>query len=167
MKDLRFYPGLLLISFTLIAGCQSDGLLEPGEGVDLEELFTSDEAEVLRQDPDIVLRLLGVKFSAGKTDLTEPSLNVLNKLKTVFENFEGAAYSVEAHTDSRASSIFNQRLSQERANVIKDYFVMELSVDGSLITAIGYGETRPLETNDTAAGRARNRRVEFIIHPAK
>lgn len=167
MKNLRLYPGLLLIFFALITGCQSDGLLESGESVVLEELFTSDEAEVLRQDQDIVLRLLGVQFSFGKAEVTEPSFDVLNKLETVFENFEEAAYSVEAHTDSRGSSAFNLRLSQERADVIRGYLVKELSVDGSLITATGYGETRPIDTNRTAAGRARNRRVEFVIHPAK
>ena len=68
---------------------------------------------------------------------------------------------VQGHTDSRGSDRHNMRLSDRRANAVRDYLVGQ-GIESSRLVARGYGETRPLESNRTRAGRAANRRVEFV-----
>jgi outer membrane protein OmpA-like peptidoglycan-associated protein len=70
---------------------------------------------------------------------------------------------VSGHTDAMGKDSDNQQLSDDRARAVKEYVVTIGGVDAGRITARGYGETRPLATNDTDEGRAKNRRVEFTI----
>ena len=67
---------------------------------------------------------------------------------------------VEGHTDSVGSEAYNQRLSERRANAVRDYLVAH-GIDASRITTRGYGKTKPIASNKTAEGRAKNRRVEI------
>jgi outer membrane protein OmpA-like peptidoglycan-associated protein len=69
---------------------------------------------------------------------------------------------VEGHTDSKGSDAYNIKLSQRRANAVRDYLIAH-GVEADRLVAVGYGETRPVADNGTAEGRARNRRVEFTI----
>jgi OOP family OmpA-OmpF porin len=73
---------------------------------------------------------------------------------------------VEGHTDSVGSSSKNQSLSQERAEAVRRYILDAMRMDPSLIDAVGYGESRPIASNGTQAGRAQNRRIEIILHTA-
>ena len=68
---------------------------------------------------------------------------------------------VEGHTDSIGSDAYNQKLSERRAKAVRDYLVRE-GIDASRITTRGYGKSRPVASNDTAEGRAQNRRAEII-----
>ena len=72
--------------------------------------------------------------------------------------------SVDGYTDSVGSDEYNQRLSERRANSVKDY-LETLGVSGSRLTAQGFGKTNPVASNDTAEGRAQNRRVELVVNP--
>jgi outer membrane protein OmpA-like peptidoglycan-associated protein len=72
---------------------------------------------------------------------------------------------VEGHTDSYGSDASNLNLSQERADAVKAYLLANMSMDPSRIEAIGYGESKPIANNETAEGRAKNRRIEIVIHP--
>jgi hypothetical protein len=69
---------------------------------------------------------------------------------------------VEGHTDSSASDQYNDRLSQRRANAVREYLSNQ-AVDEARLDAVGFGEKQPIESNETKAGRAKNRRVQFII----
>lgn len=69
---------------------------------------------------------------------------------------------VEGHTDSKGSDPYNMRLSQRRVNAVREYMVSH-GISGDRLIAVGYGETRPIASNDTDEGRAKNRRVEFTI----
>jgi OOP family OmpA-OmpF porin len=69
---------------------------------------------------------------------------------------------VAGHTDSVGTDQYNQGLSERRANSVRDYLV-EQGVRASRLTAVGYGENRPVATNDTADGRQENRRVELVV----
>ncbi len=69
---------------------------------------------------------------------------------------------IEGHTDSQGDDAFNLDLSQRRANSVRRYLV-EQGITAERLEAVGYGETKPVDTNKTAAGRENNRRVEFTI----
>jgi OOP family OmpA-OmpF porin len=67
---------------------------------------------------------------------------------------------IAGHTDSKGSDAYNQKLSERRAQAVRDYLVNNFGLDGNLFSAVGYGESRPIASNDTEAGRAENRRIE-------
>jgi OOP family OmpA-OmpF porin len=70
---------------------------------------------------------------------------------------------IEGHTDSDGSDKYNMKLSQERADAVMNYMVEKFGIDASRLRAVGYGESRPIADNGTAAGKARNRRVDVVI----
>ncbi len=72
---------------------------------------------------------------------------------------------VEGHTDSHGTDAANLKLSSERAQAVRQYLVANMGMDISRIEAVGYGESRPVATNETAEGRARNRRIDVVITP--
>jgi outer membrane protein OmpA-like peptidoglycan-associated protein len=69
---------------------------------------------------------------------------------------------VEGHTDSVGSDAYNQRLSEQRAESVRDYLLSQ-GLKGDILTAKGFGETSPVASNDTASGRQQNRRVELVV----
>ena len=77
--------------------------------------------------------------------------------------YEGSAFSVEGHTDSFGSDASNNDLSQRRADAVRAYLLSQTGLPENRIAAIGYGESRPIATNDTAEGRAKNRRIDLVI----
>ena len=98
----------------------------------------------------------------NSTDLTYPSYTALDTVILLLKAYPDTRIEVQAHTDSRGTKEYNQWLSDKRAEVVKQYLV-ENGIAPSRIEAHGYGETRPLETNDTPEGRSRNRRIDFRV----
>jgi outer membrane protein OmpA-like peptidoglycan-associated protein len=76
--------------------------------------------------------------------------------------YPGLSVDVEGHTDSTGSDDYNQRLSERRAQAVRDYLVAQ-SIKSANVTAKGFGESHPVTTNDTSVGRQQNRRVELIV----
>lgn len=103
-----------------------------------------------------------VGFETGSAVLTTQSANQINDLVDILNRYPDIAIDIEGHTDNTGEVEANKVLSQERANVIKNYLV-EKGIDQSRLKAIGYGSTRPIDTNDTDAGRTKNRRTQFRI----
>ncbi|MFQ5638306.1 MAG: OmpA family protein [bacterium] len=79
--------------------------------------------------------------------------------------FLDAKISVQGHTDSYGSDQTNLKLSQERAEAVRQYILANMGLDETRIAAVGYGESKPIANNETAAGRTKNRRIELVIHP--
>jgi OOP family OmpA-OmpF porin len=77
--------------------------------------------------------------------------------------FSDASIRIEGHTDSRGGDEANKALSQRRALAIREHLLTRLPISASRIEAVGIGEDRPIATNDTEDGRARNRRIEIIL----
>ena len=73
--------------------------------------------------------------------------------------YENTVVTVEGHTDNSGSDALNQQLSQARANAVKEALVSNFGIAAERVTALGYGETRPIADNATLSGRAENRRV--------
>ncbi|MCX4246636.1 OmpA family protein [Paraliomyxa miuraensis] len=104
-----------------------------------------------------------VLFTKGSADLLDPAKDSLRKLARALEEHGGnPGIVIEGYTDSTGSSAFNRRLSQERANSVRQFLVQEGMAAGS-ISAIGFGEADPVASNATPEGRANNRRVEIVI----
>ena len=103
-----------------------------------------------------------IEFQLNQAGISPASARLLDAVTGVA--IFCSAYSVEigGHTDSRGSDSYNRQLSQERAEAVKQYLV-DRGVDGENIAAIGYGETRPVDTADTPEAWARNRRTEFKV----
>lgn len=131
----------------------------------LEASFTTDEARVTRQGDDVVLSLLGIKFPSGRSTIDASSTALMKKVQQGLALFPGASISIEGHTDANGSDSTNLILSQDRADAVRQYLVTNFAMDPEKVTSVGYGEARPVATNETAAGRARNRRIDLVIHP--
>jgi len=106
---------------------------------------------------------LHVNFDFDKSDVKAQYLSEIRKVADYLNANPGTTATLEGHTDSRGADAYNQRLSQRRVDAVKGVLVTQLGVGASRLTAVGYGESRPLATNDTDAGRGQNRRVESVI----
>lgn len=106
----------------------------------------------------------GASFNTGSATLSSAGKAELNSLAAKIKQVGDGLKSVqiEGHTDSSGSAAFNQRLSQKRADAVKSYLA-DQGIDASKITAKGYGESQPVATNETSAGRAENRRVSVKV----
>lgn len=109
----------------------------------------------------IVLTLEGVHFATGSHALNSSAISILDKAARAIKAHPSSNFTIEGHTDSRASDDFNYRLSQRRANSVKDYLVSQ-GVSASSLTTRGNGESDPVASNETSEGRAANRRVDIF-----
>lgn len=125
--------------------------------------FNKNEADVYRQDGNLVIRLKSMNFASNRADLPAASLSVLNKVKNVMKNLDPEQVMIEGHTDAIGDANKNQKLSELRAESVKKYFESESYLKGDIIEASGFGYSKPLATNKTKEGRAQNRRVDIVI----
>ena len=109
-----------------------------------------------------VVRLNNVFFDFDKWDLRSESFIELNRVVKLLNENPSIVIEMSAHTDSRGSDEYNFKLSDNRARSVMEYIISK-GIDPSRITSHGYGETKPVATNDTDDGRQLNRRVEFKI----
>lgn len=110
----------------------------------------------------LVVNMQDVLFDTGKYSLKEPAREALAKISGIVISHPGLNLQVEGYTDSTGSEQFNQKLSEERANTVRDYLVSQ-GLNPQAVTAVGYGENYPVSSNDTAAGRRLNRRVQLVV----
>src|SRR5690606_19604354 len=103
-----------------------------------------------------------VFFSTGSSKLMAKSHKSLDEVAKLMLADETLKMQIDGHTDSQGSDELNQNLSEKRAASVLDYLVSK-GVDASRITSAGYGETKPVADNNTAAGRAKNRRTEMTV----
>ncbi|MEO8382798.1 MAG: OmpA family protein [Acidobacteriota bacterium] len=113
-------------------------------------------------DRGFIVTLPGLFFDTGKSALKTGARNTLTKIAEQLRINEDTRIAVEGHTDSVGTDDLNQTLSEKRAAAVRDYLVSR-GVPTDRITTTGLGETSPVATNDTAAGRQQNRRVELVI----
>ncbi|MDY6948612.1 MAG: OmpA family protein, partial [Pseudomonadota bacterium] len=130
----------------------------------IEASFTADEARVFRQGNDVVVSLMGINFPSGRSTIDASSAALMRKVQQALALFPDASVLIEGHTDANGSDSANLILSQDRADAVKQYLVSQFGLNAEKVSSIGYGEARPVATNETAAGRARNRRIDLVIH---
>ncbi|AVZ78606.1 cell envelope biogenesis protein OmpA [Zoogloeaceae bacteirum Par-f-2] len=125
-----------------------------GSGVDITR-----EGDTIRlQAPE------NITFDTNRADIKPQFKPVLNQLAQSIRQYPGTVVQVEGHTDSTGSAAYNQTLSENRAASVRSHLIQQ-GVEANRVLAVGYGMSRPIADNRSAAGRAQNRRVEILIVP--
>jgi outer membrane protein OmpA-like peptidoglycan-associated protein len=127
-----------------------------GSGIDVNE--TADGQSILVNLPD------GVTFAVDSATISPSFQSTLDRIAGSLVTYPDSLIDVYGHTDSTGSDSYNQTLSERRAKAVSDYLTMR-GVSGARVRYQGFGEQYPVASNDTAEGRARNRRVEIKITP--
>ncbi len=131
----------------------------------IETLFSREEALVYREGNNIIMRLVGLTFESGRANVDPEYRPLLAKVVNAVQIFPRSQLIIEGHTDSYGSDDANMGLSRTRAEAVGDYLSTEFNIPSFRISAVGYGETRPIANNETPQGRARNRRIDILIEP--
>src|SRR5271155_1670407 len=110
----------------------------------------------------LVVNMSDVLFDSGKFTLRATAREKLAKISGIVLAYPSLKLAVEGNTDSVGTEAFNQELSEQRAEAVRDYLTKE-GIPASSTTAAGFGKTRPIASNDTSDGRQQNRRVELVV----
>ncbi len=104
-----------------------------------------------------------IHFDFDKSNIKKDSYGILNDVASILKaNPQIKKIRIEGHTDAIGTDAYNMKLSQRRANSVRDYLTQQ-GISADRLEAVGYGKSRPIAPNNTAAGRAQNRRVEFNV----
>jgi outer membrane protein OmpA-like peptidoglycan-associated protein len=120
------------------------------------------EMKATKTERGIILTLGDILFETGKAVLMPGATDTIDKLVKFLKEYPNRNVLIEGHTDSAGGETYNLGLSQRRANAVKNLLTSK-GISEARITAKGYGESRPIASNNTAAGRQQNRRVEIVI----
>ena len=131
----------------------------------LRKLFKKGEVEILANlDGSLLIRLSSLKFAPKETAIGRKYFDLLSRLKTGLEQYPDRGITIEGHTDNQGDARANQKLSLKRAEAVRD-FLTASGMNGGRFNTLGYGEARPIASNDYARGRAMNRRIDIVIQP--
>ncbi|MES2666182.1 MAG: OmpA family protein [Pseudomonadota bacterium] len=120
------------------------------------------DAEACKGRFEILSRSGNIYFRSGSAQLDGKSAPLLDSLADIVTRCPGMVIEVSGHTDSDGSDVANQRLSEQRAGAVAQYLTAK-GIDAARFTVVGRGESQPVAANDTAANKARNRRIEFQV----
>jgi OOP family OmpA-OmpF porin len=103
----------------------------------------------------------GINFDVDKATIKPESMGTLNMIVQVMKDNPEIKFEIDGHTDNTGSASHNLALSQQRATAVREQLI-KMDVDGSRLTAKGFGDSKPISDNNTLEGKANNRRVEFV-----
>jgi OOP family OmpA-OmpF porin len=129
----------------------------------VQALFAPEEADVFRQRQNVLIAAHGFWFPSGGSEIDAVNFGLLNKIVRAVREFPGAKVEVMGHTDAAGDADLNLALSQARAEKVARFLVDVGGIERARVHPQGFGETRPVASNDTMEGRAANRRVEILI----
>src|SRR5262249_47221762 len=110
----------------------------------------------------LIVNMSDVLFDTARYTLKPGAREKLAKISGIVLAHPGLKLEVEGHTDSVGGDTYNQRLSEQRADSVREFLITQ-GINQDTITSRGFGKTKPVASNDTAAGRQRNRRVEIVV----
>lgn len=133
----------------------------------VKEIIQTPDVEELpeyscQQDFDILLENSQIQFTTSSAVIEALSHSLLNDLINAATQCNEAKFEIAGHTDSQGNADYNLDLSQQRASSVMDYFIQN-GIHAERLSAVGYGESIPIADNDTADGRAENRRIELTV----
>jgi outer membrane protein OmpA-like peptidoglycan-associated protein len=129
----------------------------------LEKFFTKEEASVIKEGENIVIRLYGINFPSGKSTILPESFGLLSKIQKAIRDFPERKIVIEGHTDSMGDETYNQELSLSRAKAVTAYLIANMGLAEDRISYTGYRESKPVASNDTNEGRSLNRRIDVVL----
>ncbi|MBO7611383.1 MAG: autotransporter domain-containing protein, partial [Elusimicrobia bacterium] len=130
------------------------------------KIVSEQEAQQMKEKTITSLRISGPTFKFGTTELSEEGKGKLKEVAQEIKNYPDADVLIEGHTDSIGSDEVNQKLSEQRASSVATSLKKDYKITNN-ISVIGKGEKEPIASNETEAGRAKNRRVEIILTTAE
>ncbi|MBU3743073.1 MAG: OmpA family protein [Sediminibacterium sp.] len=119
--------------------------------------------DIIQQPLTDTLFIPDVLFEFDRGVLNPALYSKLEKIVQVLNQKPFSRLEIIGHTDAKGSAAYNQQLSEQRANAVANYLYTHLPLTAGKVTTFGQGATRPVATNQTAAGRTQNRRVEIVI----
>ncbi len=125
-------------------------------------MLSSEFAKVKEEKRGLVVTLSDILFDVDKASLQEGAVKNLDYLANILKDYKDRKILIEGHTDSSGAEEHNQALSEERAFAVMGY-LMSHGLDAKMMEAKGFGESKPVTTNDTTIGRQQNRRVDIVI----
>ncbi len=148
-----------------VMAASAEGYLSAADSAE----FASEDLSPLSKDlylapieVGLTVRLKNIYFDFNKTTLKPESFVELNKVVDFLQQNPTVEIEIAGHTDSKGTDEYNNTLSQGRSQAVVDYIVQQ-GIEPARLTARGYGESKPIDTNDTPEGQANNRRVEFTV----
>ena len=141
------------------------GHYQDKQEAELRKQLQGSGVDVVREGDNIVLEMpSGITFGFNSSDVNSQFYPVLDRVANTLVQYNQTIVNVAGHTDSVGSDSYNMQLSKERAGSVAQY-LQSRGVNGQRLNTVGYGESRPVDTNNTEAGRANNRRVEITLVP--
>lgn len=132
---------------------------------ELEQELSGSGVGVIRQGDNLIVRMPSdVTFASNQSAVQARFYPVLDDVAQVLLRYDQSTVDIMGHADSDGTDEYNLTLSRQRATSVADYLVSR-NVNPRRLIVDGYGESRPLASNDTAQGKAQNRRVEILIRP--
>jgi outer membrane protein OmpA-like peptidoglycan-associated protein len=117
--------------------------------------------------PEKICMTLNVEFDFDKSDVKPKYHDVIGKVAEFMKEYPTATTVIEGHADNRGKYEYNIKLSERRAESVKNYLVEKFGIEASRLSTKGYGYTKPIATNSTAAGRQKNRRIDAVLECVK
>jgi OmpA-OmpF porin, OOP family len=148
-----------------ILGASAEGFINATDSIEAESEDLSPFVRNIYLEPievGVTVRLKNIYFDFDKTTLKKESYTELNKVVEFLKQNASVEIEIAGHTDNKGSDEYNENLSQGRSQSVVDYLISQ-GIDSYRLSAHGYGEAKPIDTNDSDDGRANNRRVEFTV----
>lgn len=160
-KDKRIFIGAAIGA---LAGAAVGQYMDQQEAAFREELAGSG-IQVVREGDNIRLVMpSNITFATNQSNISPSFDSTLDAVAHVMNKYDKTFLSIDGHTDSTGDAAYNMSLSEKRAESVRN-FLLRQGVNGQRMYVTGFGETQPIASNDSSAGRAANRRVEIQIVP--
>ena len=117
--------------------------------------------------PTLVTIILNVEFDTDRAVVKDKYRGEIKKVADFMKTYPNTTAVIEGHTDNVFTAEYNQKLSQARADSVRQYLISNFGIKASRLTSVGYGLTRPIASNNTEEGRQKNRRVQAVIKAMK
>ena len=129
----------------------------------IQNMFSEQEAYVFRQGDNVLLETHAFNFQVGGSEINSDNYDLLKKIMDAINVFENPDVMIMGHTDSTGGDAINLQLSRKRAQTVTDFLKKIGKLASNKISTRGFGESRPVASNETREGRERNRRIEVLI----